>query len=218
MKIVSVTDIHGHPDGRKTLDSIIGALSPDLLVICGDITTFGPASFAESILFGLKARCAAVPGNCDPDDVLRVIEKRCISLHGRRESIDGIDFVGIGGAPCCSFTTPRELADEEIESLLSPVMTKGCVLVTHAPPLGILDLTRSGKRLGSKVVADCVSKFKPRLVLSGHVHEDRGVVEQGGTVFANPGPLKDGHMVVAELSGAKTTAVMLDVPDRIKVR
>ena len=216
MKVVAISDIHGHPDGRSMIDSIIEALSPDLLVICGDITTFGPASYAESILAGLKVTCAAIPGNCDPDDVLRAIEKHSISLHGKKETIGGIPFVGIGGAPCCSFTTPRELADEEIDSLLSQVMTEGCVLVTHAPPLGTLDLTKSGKRLGSKVIADYVSRFKPRLVLSGHVHEDRGVVDNGSTVFANPGPLKDGHVVVAELSGEKTNASIVDLSARFK--
>lgn len=183
-------------------------------MICGDFTTFGPASFAESILADLNVLCAAVPGNCDPDDVLQVIEKRCISLHGRRESIDGIQFVGLGGAPCCSGSTPRELADDEIDALLSSAMAKGCVLVSHAPPLGILDLTKSGKRLGSRVVADYVSRFKPRLVLSGHVHEDRGVVKKGGTVFANPGPLKEGRFVLAELSGDKTDATIADASNR----
>ena len=216
MKIISISDIHGLPGAREMIDSIIGLMSPDLLVISGDITTFGPASYAESILSGLKAKCAAVPGNCDPDDVLRVIEKHSISLHGKRETIGGFEFVGIGGAPCCSFTTPREIPDEEIDSLLSPVMTERCVLVTHAPALGILDLTKSGKRLGSKVVAEYVSKYKPRLVLSGHVHEDRGVFQNGNTVFANPGPLKEGQVVLAELSGEKTTASMVDLSSRLK--
>lgn len=216
MKIVAVSDIHGQPEGRSMIDSIIDALTPDLLVICGDITTFGPASYAESILAGLNVRCAAVPGNCDPDDVLRVIEKLSISLHGKREVIGGVTFVGIGGAPCCSFTTPRELADEEMDSLLSPVMTERCVLVTHAPPLGTLDLTKSGKSLGSKVVAEYVSRYKPVLVLSGHVHESRGIVDNGTTVFANPGPLKEGHVVVAELSVGKATASIVDMSPRIQ--
>lgn len=215
MKIVAVSDIHGLPEGRKMIDSIIGSLSPDLLVICGDITTFGPATYAESILFGLKARCAAVPGNCDPDDVLRVIEKRCISLHGKRVAIDGIDFVGIGGSPCCTFTTPREVPEEEMASMLSSTMAERCVLVSHAPPQGVLDMTNSGKSLGSKAVADCVSRFKPRLVLSGHVHEARGMVEKNGTVFANPGPLKEKHVVVAEISGSNTSASIVDITGKV---
>jgi len=32
----------------------------------------------------------------------------------------------------------------------------------------------------------------------------------GETVFANPGPLKEGHAVLAELTGDKTTARLVD--------
>lgn len=216
MRIASVSDIHGDSRGHELLERVIRATSPDLLIINGDITTFGPASVAESILANLSIRCAAVPGNCDPDEVLRVIEKHCISLHGKRVDIDGIQFVGLGGAPCCTLATPREIPDDEIDSMLSSTMVEKCVVVSHAPPSGILDLTRSGKSLGSMVLAEYVSRFRPRLVLSGHVHEARGVVEQEGTVFANPGSLKEGFAVVAELADDETSVKLADLRAEFK--
>jgi hypothetical protein len=209
MKILGISDIHSLPIGRKLIDAAIDANSPDLLVITGDITHFGPASVAETILSNLKVRCAAVPGNCDPDEVLKVIEQRCISLNGKRVEIDGIPFVGLGGAPCCNFNTPREISEEEYDSLLSSTMVERCVLVSHTPASGILDLTPSGKSLGSKVIADYVGRFTPRLVLSGHVHEARGTVVKGDTVFANPGPLKEGHAVIAEVTGSGAKAKII---------
>jgi hypothetical protein len=36
-------------------------------------------------------------------------------------------------------------------------------------------------------------------VLSGHIHEDRGIVEKDGTVFMNPGPAKEGYSGLLEL-------------------
>lgn len=210
MRIVAISDIHGDPRARRFIDGLICASSPDLFVICGDITTFGPASFAESILSHLKVKCAAVPGNCDPAEVLEVIEKRCISLHGRRVEIDGIQFVGIGGAPVCSHSTPLELDEEEIDSFLSRSMVENCVIVSHAPPSGTNDLTKSGKSLGSSSLAKYVEQFMPRMLLSGHVHEARNVVEKDGTVFANPGPLKEGFAIVAELTDSHTTAELVD--------
>ena len=36
-------------------------------------------------------------------------------------------------------------------------------------------------------------------MLSGHMHEARGMVEQDGTVFVNPGPAKDGFGALVEL-------------------
>ena len=210
MRIVAISDIHGDQRARRFIDGIIGASSPDLFVICGDITTFGPASFAESILSGLRVKCAAVPGNCDPAEVLDVIEKHCISLHGRRVEIDGIQFVGLGGAPLCSHSTPLELEESEIDSFLSQTMVENCVIVSHAPPVGTNDMTKSGKSLGSSSLAKYVEQYRPRLLLSGHVHEARNVVEKNGTVFANPGPLKGCFAVVAELSANGTTAKLVD--------
>lgn len=210
MRILAVSDIHGDHRARRFIDGVVDAISPDLLVICGDITTFGPASFAQELLSGLKLRCAAIPGNCDPDEVMRVIEERTISLHGRREVIDGIPFVGLGGAPCCTHSTPRELDEGEIGSLLEETMVEDCVLVSHAPPVGTNDLTKSGRSLGSQIIAKYVARFRPRLLLSGHVHEARNVIERDGTVFANPGPLKEGQVVIAELTGGETNAKLAD--------
>jgi len=210
LRIVAISDIHGDQRARRFIDELIGASSPDLFVICGDITTFGPASFAESLLSGLKVKCAAVPGNCDPAEVLGIIEKHCISLHGRRVEIDGIQFVGLGGAPLCSRSTPLELEEGEIGSFLSKTMVENCVIVSHAPPVGTNDLTKSGKSLGSSSLAKYVERYRPRLLLSGHVHEARNVAEKNGTVFANPGPLKEGFAVVAELSASGTTAKLVD--------
>jgi len=215
LKIVSASDIHGDSRAGPFLNRIIEQLSPDLLVISGDITTFGPAAFADKVLSGLEIRCAAVPGNCDPDEVLQAIERHCINLHAKRITIDGIDFVGLGGSPKSPFSTPRELDDDEIESILASIMVEECVLVTHTPPLGINDLVPSGIRLGSSVVARFVKHFRPLLVLSGHVHEARGIVEQEGTVFANPGPLKEGIVVLAEV-GDRTKAELVDLSSELK--
>jgi len=210
LRIVAISDIHGDQRARRFIDGLIGASSPDLFVICGDITTFGPASFAESLLSSIKVKCAAVPGNCDPAEVLGVIEKHCISLHGRRVEIDGIQFVGLGGAPTCSHSTPLELDEGEIDSILSETLVENCVIVSHAPPVGTNDMTKSGRSLGSSSLAKYVEQYRPRLLLSGHVHEARRVIEKNGTVFANPGPLKGGFAVVAELSASGTTAKLVD--------
>lgn len=205
-----VSDIHGDQSAIRYLELMDSGMKLDLIVICGDITTFGPASVADSILKKLKTRCAAVPGNCDPDDVARAIEKNCISLHLRRVSIDGLDFVGLGGAPVCSMSTPLELSEADIERELSRIIVDGCILVTHAPPYGMNDQTRSGKRLGSRSIAKLVAEHHPRIIASGHVHEARGIIEKEGTVFLNPGTLKDGFCILADI-GKTIETKMIDI-------
>lgn len=212
---MAVSDIHGDKRAGEFINRVCDRLEPDLVVIPGDITTFGPASVAERILDPIKTRCAAIPGNCDPDEVLEVIERSCISLHGRREKIDGLDFVGLGGSPRSSGGTPREMGDDEIESMLRGTMSEGCVLVTHTPPRGMNDLVPNGPSLGSEVITRFVTKFRPVLVLSGHVHEARGIVESGDTVFANPGPMKEGFVVLAEIrKGAR--AELMDMRSELE--
>ncbi|MDH4123493.1 MAG: metallophosphoesterase [Thermoplasmata archaeon] len=215
LKVIAVSDIHGDARARRFLTEVISKHSPDLLIICGDITTFGPASFAEQLLKNLGAKCAVIPGNCDPEDVLDVIEKHSISLHEKRVEIDGIDFVGMGGSPICTMRTPREMDEEYIEKVLSDIMVENCVLVTHAPPYGINDLTRSGKRLGSRAVERIVRKFHPRIVLSGHVHEAKGITEDNGMIFANPGPLKEGNIVLMDIDH-EVSAKIVDLSDILR--
>jgi Icc-related predicted phosphoesterase len=36
-------------------------------------------------------------------------------------------------------------------------------------------------------------------VLSGHIHEDRGIVEKDGIIYMNPGPAKEGYSGLLEL-------------------
>ena len=50
----------------------------------------------------------------------------------------------------------------------------------------------------------------PLLVLSGHIHEARGVENHGPTVFANPGALKEKHAAWLTLAGAHVEVELLE--------
>ena len=78
-------------------------------------------------------------------------------------------------------------------------MEKDMILVLHCPAFGVLDVPFSGKHVGSVSIAKLVEEFKPKVVLSGHIHEDRGIVEKDGMVFMNPGPAKEGYSGLLEL-------------------
>lgn len=51
---------------------------------------------------------------------------------------------------------------------------KEAILLSHAPPYKILDKTRAGKHIGSKILLSAIKKYPPRIVLCGHVHEAVG--------------------------------------------
>jgi len=56
-----------------------------------------------------------------------------------------------------------------------PVDTE--ILLTHTPPLGILDTTQGGNQVGCQVLAQAVGGLQScRLHLFGHIHESHGVL------------------------------------------
>ena len=64
------------------------------------------------------------------------------------------------------------------------------ILVTHGPPMNILDLadatdTYSGTVSGSKPLLTRISAARPRLHLFGHIHEQHGTISRGSTIFVN---------------------------------
>ena len=59
------------------------------------------------------------------------------------------------------------------------------VLVTHGPPLGVLDTTLRGEPVGCAALRGRVAQLRPRLHLFGHIHEAYGVVDHDGTLFVN---------------------------------
>ena len=70
-------------------------------------------------------------------------------------------------------------------------MEKNAILVTHAPPKNHLDLVKNVGNVGSKAIAKIINKYQPRLVISAHIHEARGV-NYDKTIFVNPGPASRG--------------------------
>jgi hypothetical protein len=174
---------------------------PDVFVAAGDLTNFGPVAYAQALLADLSVPTLAVPGNCDPRDLVPVLERLGVGLHGKKATLAGWTFVGIGGANPTPFGTPFELEEGEIETMLRRVMEPGAILVSHAPPRGFVDTVRTGEHVGSASVRTIVDEFVPPLVLCGHIHEARGVARHGATTIVNPGAAAAGHRALVEIDG-----------------
>jgi Icc-related predicted phosphoesterase len=203
MIILALSDLHNSRRGAETALRLASEAGPDLILIAGDLTNLGSDGYARDVLGRLPVRTLAVPGNMDAGAIGPALSSgKSRNLHLRKESVDGIPFVGLGGwinSP--SLGENWGIPPEEAERALSGLMTEGCVLLTHVPPLGHLDGVPvpevfapqgSKEHIGSRMVLRLVERFRPRLVISGHVHEARGIEASGGTVFVNPGPAKHG--------------------------
>ncbi len=208
MKILAVADFHGRPNGEQNLLKFLER-GYDCVVLIGDLTNFGPANLAESLLERIKATGVstfAIPGNCDPKQILQVFDKYGVNLHSKCEQLDDITFVGLGGSNLTPFNTPFELTEVEIQEELAALActpNDNRVLVTHAPPYGTkLDQIADGTHVGSKSIRKFIEQKQPLVALCGHVHEARNTDKLGRTLMVNPGPISKGYAAEIAINGA----------------
>ncbi|MDI6884019.1 MAG: metallophosphoesterase family protein [Hadesarchaea archaeon] len=215
MKILAVADFHGASNAENNLSKFIER-GCDCLVLIGDLTDFGPPEVAESILERVKAAGVptfVVPGNCDPKQILQVLDKYGVNLHGKCEKVGDIAFIGLGGSNLTPFNTPFELTEVEIQEELAAArcnIENRLVLITHAPPYGTkVDQTRGGIHVGSKSIRQYIEQKQPLVSLCGHVHEARGVDELGRTLIVNPGQISKGFAAEVVISNKRKTSARL---------
>ena len=213
MRLFAIADPHGNYSAIKTLLEKSGKI--DAVLIAGDITNFGPAEKAFELIDMFSHKIMAVPGNCDPLSILEILDRSSASLHNDLETFGGITFVGFGGSNPTPFCTPFEIEECDIESNLKELMAdaqdrkKPIVLLTHAPPYGVLD-TAGGTHVGCRSLAKYLGAVS--LVVCGHIHEARGVKEQSGTIVVNPGMAAAGFAALIDIeTGDPTERPKIDV-------
>ncbi len=204
MNILALSDIHGK---TKRVEEILKKVEGefDLVALLGDLTDFGPKERAVEIMDLIKEytdTVIGVPGNCDPMGVEEVINEKGVLIDGEVAKINNYEFIGLGGSNPTPFDTPRERSEEEIKEVLENLFTNASnetVLISHAPPKGYLDLA-SGNHAGSESVKEAIEKYKPSLVLSGHIHEAKGKEKLNESIIVNPGAARDGNYVKINLN------------------
>ncbi|MCL1979007.1 MAG: metallophosphoesterase [Methanomassiliicoccaceae archaeon] len=206
MKFLVVSDIHGDAAAADWITAVAEKEDVDCVLAIGDITDFGPNEVAERILGPVKRDVYVLPGNCDPLDFPETVSGFATDMHGKTTVLGGFHVAGLGGSNPTIFNTPFELDEDTIYKMLRPISKRGMILMVHAPPHGINDHIPSGLSVGSTSILKIVEEFKPILVLSGHIHEDYGVVHIDGTTFINPGPAKDGMYAIVEVDEGAVSA------------
>ena len=190
--VLLIADLHGQ---FGKIDSFL-ELNPEAVFIAGDITNMGPVDAVDDVLSRIDVPCFAVPGNCDPREIIETLEHSdTVCLHGSQINLGKITIVGIGGSNPTPFSTPFEMTDKQIDDVLQHAMKKmektvHNVLLTHAPPYETLDKI-NGEHIGSQSIRRHIKSFD--LVCCAHIHEQRGVMDIDGVKIVNPGPAMDGH-------------------------
>ena len=180
-KILAVSDIHGDSSLAKKLAKKAEEENVDLVILAGDLTWLNqPIKNVIAPFSKLKKEILLIPGNHEnlpTVNSLAEIYEGTKNLHGY--SIKKGDL-GIFGAGYDSSTGPFWVEDEEIFRTLQKSHekikdAKKKIMVTHAHPKGS-KAEFSGFK-GSMAVTKAIKKFKPDLVISGHIHEAGGIIE-----------------------------------------
>jgi len=190
--VLLIADLHGQ---FGKIDSFL-ELNPEAVFIAGDITNMGPVDAVDDVFSRIDVPCFAVPGNCDPREIIETLEHSdAVNMHGSSINLGKMTIVGVGGSNPTPFNTPFELTDKQIDDVLNSAMKKmektvHNVLLCHAPPYETLDKP-AGEHVGSQSIRRHMKNFD--LVCCAHIHEARGIMEVDGVKIVNPGPAMDGH-------------------------
>lgn len=205
MRLLCITDIHSN--GYMLEQILMREAEPDLLIIGGDFTNFGPVQEAEALLELAQMYCPkvfAVAGNCDSADIDAMLRRRGVSVHAYGQEFSGIGFFGLSAMPPWRGDM-YEFSEKQLDRFLAQgyeyVQAHArLIMITHPPPHNTrVDFNNSKKHVGSTSVRAWMEKTKPALLVCGHIHEARGLDEWQNTKIVNCGPAKQGYYAVAEV-------------------
>ncbi len=199
MRIITLSDTHGKHNRIDVPDG-------DVLIHAGDVSSGG--NRYEVIEFFDWFTCLKhpnkifIPGNHDffferfpRDEVLKILPEEIIYLNDSGIEIDGIQFWGSPITPWLNNWAFNRLRGEDINKHWALIPQTVDVLITHGPPLGILDRTIDGVVTGCADLLNTVRAIKPQYHIFGHIHEGYGSQPDGGTTFVNASVLDERYQV-----------------------
>lgn len=92
MRIMAIADIHGDTEKIKRLSYLIEKNDPEVIVIAGDLTRFGPTSSADKILKELYKTgkpIVAITGNGDTPEIDRLLDQKENQSHQKANENKG---------------------------------------------------------------------------------------------------------------------------------
>ena len=178
MTILHISDTHGKHTQLRDLPLA------DVLVHSGDFTEDGTEAEALEFLKWFTslphAHKILVAGNhdlCMRGESIEGLPANCHYLDCSSVKIDGITFYGVP-------LFMQDVEDNTLDQKYADIPNGTDVLITHQPPLGIMDGEESDG-FGSAALLARVLELRPRIHLFGHAHRDFGIQAGLSTAFSN---------------------------------
>jgi uncharacterized protein len=208
MRILVVSDLHGD------LDSVARAYDshrPDLILSCGDWGD--PDEVGEPAVTAFLERVPIYTtfGNHDQLDLLSRLQNQDGSTvllgQGAVHEFGGLRLAAIGGIWAKSHAKPHYVTDADVALAALTIAGSGPVdiLLTHGCPVGLADLTPTGRHGGQRCFLDAFKTIAPRLHLCGHLHLAQERILKDGRKVINVGATPEGSFVIVDFDATRKT-------------
>ena len=144
-----------------------------------------------TLLCALPRPAGLVPGNAESvEELAEAAPAGMTVLHGQGTTIAGLSLFGLGyGVPVTPFGAWSCDLDEDAAAAHLARCPTADILVSHAPPKGVVDRTSRGQSVVSTAIRDAILRIQPALALCGHIHDSWGQEGRlGATRVLNLGP------------------------------
>ena len=185
MKILHISDTHGF---HHQLGDLPDA---DVIVHSGDFCMIGTQQEALYFLnwfcdlpYKYKIFICGNHDECLYNANIDGLDSNVFYLNNSDVEIEGLKFYGV---PLFMSDSYRR---QDIYYKLIPSDID--VLITHSPPLGILDFDMD-RNWGSDVLLDRINEINPKAHLFGHIHLSHGILKKGHTLYSNAAIMNDNY-------------------------
>lgn len=200
MKLVCISDTHNK---HKMMPEIPDG---DVLIFAGDMSMIGQKNdikvFNDFLGTLPHTHKIVIAGNHDwlfyNKKNARDLLTNCTYLQDESTTIDNVKFYGSPWQPeFCNWAFNVERG-AKIKKKWDLIPMDTDVLITHGPPLNILDEVYSGELVGCEQLLDKVCAVRPKVHVFGHIHCTHGVKIFNETIFINASTCNEVYQPVNE--------------------
>ncbi len=202
MKIVAISDTHGqHRD--------LALPKGDMIIHAGDVSKRGYQTEVLDFLDYFSAldfeHKILIAGNHDfffekesTENIAKVIPPNVTYLNDAGVQIEGINIWGSPVQPWFFDWAFNRQRGADIARHWDLIPKDTDILVTHGPPMGILDKTTKGLSVGCEALTRSIKSLRLKLHIFGHIHEAYGSQMVDGTEYLNASVLDVNYRLVNE--------------------
>ena len=190
-KLLAAGDFHGDKSIAKKLAEQAEKENVDLVILNGDLVEEEDTSGIIGPFISKNKKVIILPGNHETIATADFLAElyNITNLHGYYLKVNDIGFFGCGGANIgLSQLTEKEIYDTLKKGFEKVKHLSKIVMITHIHPSDTKMEKFSKFVKGSTGLRKAIDKFKPDLLICGHVHEAEGIEEiVGKTKVINVG-------------------------------